>query len=325
MPLAAVLQILHDTKESVPKALASKGSINRPKLKIPTKKDFGSLQKIKESDLTDEFLGYFSLLATYCVLANIGDRKDGPKRLVNIMPRTDFSAQYNEFVEPKLKEQLKDRSLYDIVKAISSSGHGLAKETFKWDTDMRTDIDDDWDGKAGDLNSGNLEVGQFLNYLQGEDPATKKSLPQKDLVELMDKALRHGQVGALGDTMENMLDTENPVPIFEFRDLKPTFGSALIGSIKSYEDKTIEYHRQFAKDDTVDNKPSKGKSLSIGMRSRVLGRGSSATVVIAWEFYTISVGRAVGKCGESDDNKYGPRWGSSDPKLPSDLAFDSPP
>jgi hypothetical protein len=180
MALAAVLQILTDTtKNGNGNPLASSGTLDRARFKILTKENFASFQKIKESDITEGFLGYFSLLAAYCVLANAGNPREGPKRLVSIMPRTVFSAQYNKFIESKLKKQLREKSLYDIVKTISGSGDGLATEVFKWSTDTRTEIEDDWNGKADDLNSGNLQVGKFLNYLQGWDTATEKTLPQK--------------------------------------------------------------------------------------------------------------------------------------------------
>jgi hypothetical protein len=325
MPLAAVLQILRDTKERKSNPLATPENRNMDKFQILSKNDFASFRNIKQSDVNDEFLGYFSLLATYCVLAKNTDPAEGPKRLVNIMPRTDFSAQYNKFIEPKLKEQLKDTSLYDIVKKVSGSNDNLAKEAFKWTPGVRHEVPDNWNGKAGDLESGNLEVGKFLNYLQGRDPASKEDLERKDLVKLMDLALRHGQVGGLGDKMENMLDTDKPVPIFEFRDLTRITGSALSDSMGSFEDKVIDYHHQFAKDESVkDDKPSKGKSLSIAMFSTVSPHGGFADVDIKWRFYTVSAGKAVGSCGETDGQEITPQ-GPSDPKLDSNTSSDNPP
>jgi hypothetical protein len=300
MPLAAVLQILtNKTNDGNENPLASSGTLDRKRFKILMKENFASFQEIKENDITKGFLGYFSLLTTYCVLANAGNPREGPKRLVSIMPRTDFSAQYNKFIESKLKTQLKSVSLYDIVKKISDSGDGLATEVFKWSTDTRTEIDDDWNGKADDLNSGNLQVGKFLNYLQGWDTATEKTLPQKDLVMLMDKALRHGQVGGLGNKMEDMLDTDNPVPIFEFRDLDPIIGSKLPDLMWSYEDKVIYYHHQFAQDEAVGDKPSKGMSLSIVLEANVAGAFPSH-LESRWEFYDIKAGESIGKCGEPE-------------------------
>ncbi|KAF2177168.1 hypothetical protein K469DRAFT_810131 [Zopfia rhizophila CBS 207.26] len=197
MPLEAILEILSDTKSKTPNPLASKGALDAPRIKILTKDDFKSFSKIKANDITDEFLGYFSLLTSYCVLAEFGNPNEGPKRLIPIMPRTDFVAQYTKFIEPKLKDQLSDgkTSLYDIIEKVSGAGSTL--------------------GKAEDLQTGTLEVEKFLNYLQGYDKATKKTLTQMDLVKLMDQTKRHGQIGSLGSKMETILGTSELVPIFE--------------------------------------------------------------------------------------------------------------
>ncbi|KAF1955164.1 hypothetical protein CC80DRAFT_564563, partial [Byssothecium circinans] len=249
MPLEAILKILSDAKSKTPNPLASDGALYRDRIKILTKNEFRSFSKIKETDVNDEFLGFFSLLASYCVLANDSDPKKGPKQLLPIMPRTDFIAQYTKFIEPKLRDQLADKttSLYDIVEKASGEGPTLAKKTFKWTPVVTTKIDDDWIGKAGDLKAGTLEVEKFLNYLQGYDKATKKALPKMDLLKLMDTTMRHRQIGALGNKMETILGTSKDVPIFEFRDLQPVEGRGLGAALGAYEDKVIEYHRQFAK------------------------------------------------------------------------------
>jgi hypothetical protein len=249
MPLGAVQEILSDTKSKTHNPLASMGALYGSKIKILTKNDFKSFSKIKANDITDEFLGYFSLLTSYCILADFGDPKEGPKRLLPIMPRTDFVAQYTQFIEPKLKNQLSDKkiSLYDIVEKVSGAGPKLAKQTFKWKPGTVTKINDNWIGKAEDLKTGTLEVEKFLNYVQGYDKATKKTLTQMDLVKLMDKTMRHGQIGSFGSKMETVLGTSKPAPIFEFRELTPVLGTALGDTMGSYEDKVIEYHKRFAK------------------------------------------------------------------------------
>src|SRR3954451_11740002 len=76
-------------EKQTPNPLASNGALWGSKIKILTKNDFKSFSKIKASDIPDEFLGYFSLLTSYCVLADSGVPKEGPKHLLPIMPRTD--------------------------------------------------------------------------------------------------------------------------------------------------------------------------------------------------------------------------------------------
>lgn len=134
MPLEAVLRILNDAKHKIDNPLASDGWLYKDRIKILTKNDFTTFSKIKANDITDEFLGYFSLLTAYCILAESSDPKEGPKRLLPIMPRTDFVTQYTKFIEPKLKDQLSDKktSLYDIIEKASGADSTLARKTFKW-------------------------------------------------------------------------------------------------------------------------------------------------------------------------------------------------
>ena len=248
MPLGAVLNILSDTKSKTLNPLTNM-LVDGSQIRILTRKDFSSFSKINKKDITDDFLGFFSLLTSYCVLAGISHPDDGPKRSLLIMPRTDFATQYTAFIEPKLKKQLskKKASLYNIVQQVSGAGSNLDKLAFKWTPREIAQIDDNWMGKAEDIQTGTLAVEKFLNYLQGYDPATKKALPQMDLVTLMEKAMRYGQIGGLGSKMETMTDTSQPIPIFEFRELERIKGPDLAATMGSYEDKVIEYYTQFAK------------------------------------------------------------------------------
>lgn len=72
------------------------------------------------------------------------------------------------------------------------------------------------------------------------------------------------------------------------------------------------------------SKPSKGKSLSIAMTSIVNSHSGSATIDYSWNFYTTSVGKAVGSCGETDGKKIEPQ-GPTDYKLPSGTNMDKAP
>lgn len=193
MPLQAVLAILSDSanKNTARNPLASSGTINAQGFKILTKEDFKPFSKIKQEDINDEFLGFFSLLTSFCVLAHTSNKAEGVKRILNIMPRTDFLTQYKTFVEAKVSAQLgknrilTDTSLYDIIEKVSKSKSTLATNKFQWNNEVTTVIADDWLDKNKDLQEGTLEVQKFLNYLQGYDKKTKQELPQKDLVKLM--------------------------------------------------------------------------------------------------------------------------------------------
>jgi hypothetical protein len=250
MPLGAVLKILGDTKDRnvVNNPLASNGALDAPRIKILAKKDFKSFPKISSSDIDDEFLGFFSLLTSYCVLAKSTDPMKGPKHLLPVMPRTDFVTQYNTFIEPKLRKQLFDKttSLLDIIVKVSGNAQ-LAKEAFKWKAGTTTNIPDNWSDKAENLKSGTLVIDTFINHIQGFDKKTKKALPKMDLLKLMDKAMRHGQIGSLNNKMESVLGSTKVAPIFEFRELEPLEGPELGASLGAYEEKVIAYHKEFKK------------------------------------------------------------------------------
>jgi hypothetical protein len=248
MPLGAVLKILGDakTRNAAKNPLASPGALDAPRIKILAKKDFASFTKIRSSDIDDEFLGFFSLVTSYCVLAEFTDPKKGPKHLLPVMPRTDFVAQYNTFIEPKLRKQLLDKrtSLLDIVVKVSGNAQ-LAKEAFKWKSGTTINIPENWAGKAENLRTGTLAIDDFISHIQGFDKTTKKILPKMDLLKLMDKAMRHGQIGSLDNKMESVLGSTKVAPIFEFRELEPVIGPDLAATLGSYEEKVIAYHKEF--------------------------------------------------------------------------------
>jgi hypothetical protein len=250
MPLGAVLDILGDAKakNTAKNPLASSGALDAARIKILTKKDFASFTKISPGDIDDEFLGFFSLLTSYCVLARFTDPKKGPKHLLPVMPRTDFVAQYTKFIEPKLKKQFLDKtvSLLDVVVKVSGNAQ-LAKEGFKWNTGRTVNIPEVWADKAKNLESGKLDIEDFINHIQGFDKKTKKALPKMDLLKLMDKAMRHGQIGSLSNKMETVLGSTKEAPIFEFRELDPVLGPNLGAALESYEKKVIAYHGKFKK------------------------------------------------------------------------------
>lgn len=63
----------------------------------------------------------------------------------------------------------------------------------------------------------------------------------------------------------------------------------------------------------------RGNSLSIAMVSTVNSHSGSADISSTWNFYTTTVGKAVGSCGETDGEKITPGEGSSDVRLSGDL------
>lgn len=71
------------------------------------------------------------------------------------------------------------------------------------------------------------------------------------------------------------------------------------------------------------SKPSKGKSLSIAMMSVVNSHSGSASLDSEWGFFTTSVGKAVGSCGETDGEKLVPQ-GPSNHKISGNVNLENP-
>ncbi|KAL8910952.1 MAG: hypothetical protein Q9171_003819 [Xanthocarpia ochracea] len=253
MPLEGLLQVLKDGKDKKDNVLANKGQSYNDKIVIPTKDSFKDFGKIKEDDITDEFLGFFSLLTTYCVVAKDNDERNGPKRSLNIMPRTDFLGMYKKFIEEKLRAEISEcgNSLYTIVSTVSGVADDKLKDyEFKWKPDdLRKKDDQDWDGKEDMVKKGRLRVDKFLDTLQMNDKVAQKQL---DLLKLMDLLTRHGQIGGLNDRMESVVEHPTlPAPIFEFRDLEAISGGEVAKRMGEYEDKAIEMHKKAKTDSTA--------------------------------------------------------------------------
>jgi hypothetical protein len=250
MPFGGILQILKAIKEKDHhNLLANVDGGPSPLIKLLTAKDFADFPKINQKDIDDDFLGFFSLLATYCVAAEHSTPDFGPKRIIPIMPRTDFVTQYN-LIKPKLTAQLADgkTSLYDIIRKITGShGDTLGKTTFKWLPHVTKQIQQTWIGKAEDLHSGTITVEKFLTYLQGSEKENKGHPLQLDLVSLMDETLRHGQIGGLGAKMEVAYQSHKLVPLFEFRELPQIKGKDLQATFTGYEEMTKILHKKWAK------------------------------------------------------------------------------
>lgn len=93
---------------------------------------------------------------------------------------------------------------------------------------------------------------KFLNYIQEYDKKADKPLDQMDLVKLIDRSTRHGQIGGLNDRIENVLGTNKPAAIFEFRDLALAIGNELSDTMESYENKVIDYYKKAPKKRSLD-------------------------------------------------------------------------
>jgi hypothetical protein len=242
IPLEGILKLLADWKTRVPSdknPLVGHIEGNAKAIKILVKDDFKSFQKIKPDDVDPEFLGAFTLLTAYATLAHTSNKQEGPKKIIPIMPRSDFVTLYNKYIEPKIKSQLGDKTtLLQIVQQISGQKDSIAKQVFTWTgNEKAAKPKENWDGRDDDLKSGKLEVQKFLKYLQGDDKGANKL----DLVKLMDKTLRNGQIGGLGDKLEQV-GASKVAPLFELRELDSIKGADLGKALGKFEDKVMAYY-----------------------------------------------------------------------------------
>ena len=74
MPMEGVLQVLKDGKGQVQSdVLINVGQDYNKKIIIVTKDSFRAFERNNLNDVNNEFLGFFSLLTSYCVAASEGN------------------------------------------------------------------------------------------------------------------------------------------------------------------------------------------------------------------------------------------------------------
>ncbi len=210
------------------------------------------------SNITTEVLGFFSLIVSYTKAAKRAPRAEGPKHSIPIMPRTDLGTMYKHFVEPRIRTQLTGNpdSLYNMVRELARNNtDGSAGEDQNFNIDNTTLKWATWDKQRGPVPSGTwpeqvkcLENGElpikiWLRELQNN---------HIDLMTLMDKMLRTGQLGGLGSRMEMLLTTSETVrhpvvsstqaPIWEFRDIDSVNVNKIAQMLKEWEATIISMH-----------------------------------------------------------------------------------
>ncbi|KAF2109730.1 hypothetical protein BDV96DRAFT_604604 [Lophiotrema nucula] len=104
-----------------------------------------------------------------------------------------------------------------------------------------------------------------------------------DLVKLMNRTKRNGQIGDLNAKVELIKDSTKTAPIFEFRDLDQAKGSELETRVGSYEAKVEACHKQF-KCDLAESKVKGGKAKEKvanrrAMRSKALHKDPQQSLV----------------------------------------------
>ncbi|KAL8846955.1 MAG: hypothetical protein Q9221_007997 [Calogaya cf. arnoldii] len=149
MPLKAIYQLFVDLKRDgiSSNAIMAEGS-KRDNIHVVRREDFRllGLTGFKPADITDDLLGFLSLVVSYAKATRRMQAKDGPKHSLSVMPRTDFAAMY-ELVRKKIEPQYQGGcyDFYTVVKELARmqgdlSGNRdrnydkdqLDGQTFKW-------------------------------------------------------------------------------------------------------------------------------------------------------------------------------------------------
>lgn len=110
---------------------------------VVEKDDLAKLDVMDEDDIDDNVLGFFSLILSYAKAAfskGAGMKDNGPKQLINFMPRTDFGTMFNLYIKGKLdsgrecrQKKKEEVNLFTVVKDLGAK-EGLDVEPleFMW-------------------------------------------------------------------------------------------------------------------------------------------------------------------------------------------------
>ncbi|KAI1743055.1 hypothetical protein F4680DRAFT_391563 [Xylaria scruposa] len=227
MPLEALYSLMKEAQDNVqPPArniltgdeLLRAGNPTSTNLVFVTKDYFMSLPNgIRPADVTDDVLGFCSLVLTYAKGAKYDLHPDqSPKLLFQFMPRTEFNTIFQQ-VRTKMPGDL--FSIFNILACYKLQNGKLA-------------IDGDYceGSPAKPVPKGN-NFGKltYKNSAPGPEPRPSVNIKTwidgigsgtgvKDALSVFDES-NDGSIGGLGTATEKMYNSQRAVPLFEFRDL----------------------------------------------------------------------------------------------------------
>ncbi|KAL8968353.1 MAG: hypothetical protein Q9183_002498 [Haloplaca sp. 2 TL-2023] len=174
-----------------------------------------------------DVFGFLSLVVSYVKKATPTDppkyETRSPKFTMSIMPRTDFVAMYAQ-----VKAALPGTgSLYDLVKILSC---------YKNYEDY-VEIDPIFcDGSEEEPEPKDyIDVPDWIESIENG--------PSPDKFTELDR-LVDGQIGGLGEALENVIDTNRAVPLFEFRNLRGLMPPGFENFVTEAEQALIDYHNK---------------------------------------------------------------------------------
>ena len=153
LPLSAVKDLLSNAEKKNSQPDYAFGAAWK-KAWVIEKQDLEAVDYIEPSDIDDDVLGFFSLILSYVLSAS--DKKEamkdnGPKQLLNLMPRTDFGTMFKLYIQEKsnswrckkgAKENAEDVTLYQAVERLASKRDIKLEElNFFWKkTEKKTEV-----------------------------------------------------------------------------------------------------------------------------------------------------------------------------------------
>ncbi|KAL8869501.1 MAG: hypothetical protein Q9174_004225 [Haloplaca sp. 1 TL-2023] len=201
---------------------------------------------IARDSVKADVLGFLSLIVSYAKKATPTDPPNyetlSPKFTMSVMPRTDFVTMYAQ-----VKSALPGTgSLYDLVKILACykniEDYVELDPTFCDGSEEDPEPKEYMDGVGWCLRNtdtqetGCLKVSDWIDSI--ENGASPDELTKLD--RLVD-----GQIGGLGEALENVVDTSRAVPLFEFRNLGGKKPNEFQGFVTKAERALIDYHNQY--------------------------------------------------------------------------------
>ncbi|KAH8705721.1 hypothetical protein BGW36DRAFT_422261 [Talaromyces proteolyticus] len=237
MPLQAIYELFGQRTGSI---LLPKPTHANQNMVMVTKKFFQSNPNgMSSNDIQEDVLGFFSIIMTYAKAADKLD-ESGPKALMSIMPRTEFSTIF-KLVKSRVKGDL-----YEIVKVLACYKSN------------ENDVDLDSHYCSGTVESptpnGQMDKQSFTLVM--DDKGKQDSASVKDWMDSIQAGIspdrltevdevRNSQVGGLGKALENLLDSSQAAPLFEFRRLAKITASDLSDFASKVESAVIDFHKKY--------------------------------------------------------------------------------
>jgi hypothetical protein len=131
MPLEGLYSLLSDSKQQKMETLIGYDRYNGERLEYVTKEFFQtSPNKISSKAVTDDVLGFCSLVLSYAKAAESMQPNASPKMNIAIMPRTDFNTMFKQ-VSKKIGGDL--FQLFDVLACYKSTwDHAKKKYTVRY-------------------------------------------------------------------------------------------------------------------------------------------------------------------------------------------------